>query len=313
MAQYLKGLDPDFYWSLPSALAKRLYRLIDHQRDGGLTWHTDLSSLRQQVPLSNYSYPSEIKRVLKPAHEELQKQGFLAGVVFTGKTAVTYDISPEFARRQKARELSGDPGELFAIERLVSEGLRGDVARDLVARHGSERCLRYTDALESQHGIRSRPGWLRRAIEHGYELPDTLSLPDTATEASPPLHSENDDDHQSPVAAGANRASEDVDPELVSSAVPDPRAQAVWNLLLKALTQDTNAPSISVWFEGVVPTTFEGSTLVLQVPNTFALEYIETRFGERLRSVLTEQVGPDAKLLVQAPNGASSADYAQSS
>jgi Replication initiator protein A/DnaA N-terminal domain len=312
VAQYLKGLDPEFYWSLPSALAKRLYRLIDHQRNGGLRWQTDLSSLRQQVPLSNYSYPSEIKRVLKPAHEELRKRGFLAGVVFAGKTQVSYEISPEFARRQKARELSGDPGELFAIERLVSEGLRGDVARDLVARHGSERCLRYTDALESQRGIRSRPGWLRRAIEHGYELPDTLPLPDTAAGASPPPRAGTETDRAAPVAENPNAVPEDAEPGLASSAVPDPRARAVWELLLKGLTQDINAPSIAVWFEGVVPTTFEDSTLVLRVPTTFALEYIETRFGERLRSVLTEQVGPDAKLLVRAPDGANSTNRVRS-
>src|SRR5918911_3432512 len=90
MAQYLKGLDPGFYWSLPSPLAKRLYRLIDHQRDGTLTWQTDLSSLRQQVPLSNYSYPSEIKRVLQTAHEELRERGFLSSVSYEGRTGVSY-------------------------------------------------------------------------------------------------------------------------------------------------------------------------------------------------------------------------------
>jgi hypothetical protein len=40
------------------------------------------------------------------------------------------------------------------------------------------------------------------------------------------------------------------------------------------------------------------------VPNKFALEYIESRFGERLRSTLIEQVGPDAKLVVQSPERA---------
>ncbi len=62
VTQYLKGLDSKFYWALPSPLAKRLYRLIDHQRDGNLSWKTDLHALQQQIPLSNYRYPSEIKR-----------------------------------------------------------------------------------------------------------------------------------------------------------------------------------------------------------------------------------------------------------
>ena len=307
MAQYLKGLDPEFYWSLSSPLSKRLYRLIDHQRDGGLAWQTDLPSLRQQVPLSNYSYPSEIKRILAPAHEELIKRGFLASVSYEGKAEVSYRIAAEFARRQKARELSGGPGELFAIERLVAEGIRGDVARDLVARHGSEHCLRYTDALESQKGIRSRTGWLRRAIEHGYELPDTLPLPDNTDTDSPPLLSEQDTG-QTPPLGDSQHVSSDAETGPAPPPVADPDAQAVWDVLLKELTQESNGPCSSVWFEGIVPTTFTDSTLIVHVPNSFALEYIETRFGERLRSALTEQVGPDAKLVVQASDDANSED-----
>jgi hypothetical protein len=311
MAQYLKGLDPGFYWSLPSPLSKRLYRLVDHQRDGGLAWHTDLASLRQQVPLPNYSYPSEIKRVLEPAHEELRQRGFLAGVSYEGKMAVSYRISPEFARRQKARELSGEPGELFAIERLVAEGLRGDIARDLVARHGSERCLRYTDALELQRGIRSRAGWLRKAIEEGYELPDTLPLPDTSSDAPPPLPQSSTD--HTPPSADSKPVSDAVETELLPPPVADPRARAVWDPLFLELSQQINTPSLLVWFEGTVPTAFEDSTLVLRVPNRVALEYIETRFGNLIRRLLKEQVGPDADLLIQAPdNSTGSADYAGS-
>ena len=311
MAQYLKGLDPEFYWSLPSPLSKRLYRLIDHQRNGNLTWQTDLPSLRQQVPLPNYSYPSEIKRILKPAHEELTERGFLSGVSCEGKTDVTYQVSPEFARRQKARELSGDPGELFAIERLVAEGLRGDVARELVARHGSERCLRYTDALESQRGIRSRAGWLRKAIEHGYELADTLPVADTSSDAaSPPLLTEGDNG-QHPAVTDPTHTPGDLETERLSPPVADPHAEAVWNPLLTQLTQDINTPSLLVWFEGTVPTAFTDSTLVLHVPNSFSLEYIETRFGEPLRRLLTEQRGPGTTLVLQAPDAAGSPEYAR--
>jgi hypothetical protein len=311
MAQYLKGLDPEFYWSLPSPLSKRLYRLIDHQRNGNLVWQTDLPSLRQQVPLPNYSYPSEIRRILKPAHKELTERGFLSGVSCEGKTEVAYRISPEFARRQKARELSGDPGELFAIERLVAEGLRGDVARELVARHGSERCLRYTDALESQRGIRSRAGWLRKAIEHGYELPDTLPIPDTSFDGASPALPTEGDTGQDPAVTDPSHTPGDVETARLSPPVADPHAEAVWNTLFAQLTQDITTPSLLVWFEGTVPTAFTDSTLVLNVPNSFAREYIETRFGEPLRRLLTEQRGSDTTLVLQAPEAAGSPEYAR--
>ena len=82
-----------------------------------------------------------------------------------------YRISPLFARRQKALELSGTPQEMFAIERLMREGVRGDTARDLVVSHGAERCLRYAEALDAQEGIRNRASFLVSAIRKGYALP----------------------------------------------------------------------------------------------------------------------------------------------
>jgi hypothetical protein len=303
VAQYLKGLDPSFYWSLPSALSKRLYRLIDHQRDGGLAWRTDLPSLRQQVPLPNYSYPSEIKRILEPAHEELTQRGFLSGIGYEGKTEVTYRISPEFARRQKARELSGEPGELFAIERLVSEGLRGDVARQLVARHGSERCLRYADALESQRGIRSRAGWLRKAIEQGYELPDTLPVPATSSEEpSPPLPSEGDDGHAKPVADPAKVPDvplcQDTDHEEEASSefAPDPLAIEEWELLTEDLVALRGQKSLPPWFDQLEGGDLKEQTLTVLVPNSTAANYLNNEFGADLARLWRDRRGADATL-----------------
>jgi hypothetical protein len=95
LAQYLKGLDPGFYWALPSPLSKRLYRLVDLERHGSLAWKTDLFDLRQQIPLTGYSYVSELKRALEPAHRELIGRGFLGGVEYRGKSGVLYRVSQD--------------------------------------------------------------------------------------------------------------------------------------------------------------------------------------------------------------------------
>jgi Replication initiator protein A len=307
MAQYLKGLDPGFYWSLPSPLSKRLYRLVDHQRDGGLRWQTDLSSLRQQVPLSNYSYPSEIKRVLEPAHEELMERGFLSGVSYEGKTDVSYEISPEFARRQKARELSGDPGELFAIERLVSEGIRGDVARNLVTRHGSARCLRYTDALESQRGLRSRAGWLRRAIEEGYELPDTLLPPSTLSDAPPPSSflTDRDGDHTPSKGAESEQLPDvplyqdlEEEGEPSEELVCDPEAVEAWETLVADLTALRGRDSLPPWFEQFAGGSLDGTTITVLVPNSTAANHLNENFGSDLLRLWRARAGADATLQV---------------
>jgi replication initiator protein A/DnaA-like protein len=291
LAQYLKGLDADFYWSLRSPLSKRLYRLVDLQRVGGTSWRTDLFAVRDQVPL-HYSYPSQIKRALQKTHKELQHRGFLSGIEYEGKTDVLYRISQEFARRQKARELSGDPQEIFAIERLIQEGLHGEVARDLVVRYGSERCLRYSDALISQRGIRSRAGWLRKAIEEGYELSNAPESPPLSLVGS------SDNDYTSR-SENSQHVPDTVETQIAPPPVVDPRAEAVWEPLLKELSQEINSPSLHVWFEGLVPTAFEDSTLTLQVPNAVAKQYIEERFGEIMRRVLREQRGADAEVEIK--------------
>jgi Replication initiator protein A len=309
MAQYLKGLDPTFYWSLTSPLSKRLYRLIDHQRDGRLVWQTDLSALRQQIPLSNYSYPSEIKRVLRVAHEELRERGFLSGVDYEGKIAVSYFISPEFARRQKARELSGDPEELFAIERLVSEGLRGDVARDLVARHGSKRCLRYADALEVQRGIRSRAGWLRRAIEEGYELPDTLPLPETPAETlsfPPPANDDTVHDlliTEAKQVSGAPLSQAPDQEEPLDEPALDPRALKAWESLVKDLVVLRGRDSLPPWFDQFEGGQLEGTILTVLVPNSTAANHLNEHFGADLVRLWRERAGTGAILQVATDLG----------
>jgi hypothetical protein len=85
------------------------------QRADGLSWRTDLFAVRDQIPL-DYPYPSQIKRALEKAHAELEEKGFLSEVEYEeleegNTTSVLYRISPLFARRQKALELSGTPQE----------------------------------------------------------------------------------------------------------------------------------------------------------------------------------------------------------
>jgi hypothetical protein len=167
--------------------------------------------------------------------------------------------------------------------------------------------------LPYQKGLRNPAGWLRKAIEQGYELPDTVPLPDALSEGYPSSHLVSDDNDQGSLGADQNHVPDTDETELLSPLVADPSAEAVWEPLLKELSQQINSPSLLVWFEGIVPAAFEDSTLVLRVPNRFALQYVEARFGELMRRVLKEQVGSEAKLVVQAPKSTSSAESTSSS
>ena len=286
-AQYLKGLDADFFWDLKMPLSKRLYRLIDLQRASGLSWRTNLFAVRDQIPL-DYRYPSEIKRALKKAHAELTEKGFLSGVEYGGKgegatgegaTGLLYRISPLFARRQKALELSGTPQEMFAIERLMREGVRGDTARDLVVSHGAERCLSYAEALDLQEGIRNRASFLVSAIRKGYALPEP---PDPAQEplreAESPLESPHSESPPPPP--------------------PDAAAEELWARVLEHAGAEIDASSMRVWFGGVSAVAVGSEYLTVSVPTPFAKEYIETRFRSPLEAALREELTGGASLRV---------------
>src|SRR5215211_3185148 len=300
-AQYLKGLDADFFWSLRMPLSKRLYRLIDLQRASGLSWRTDLFAVRDQIPL-DYSYPSQIKRALGKAHAELEEKGFLSEVEYEehkeeNATSVLYRISPLFARRQKALELSGTPQEMFAIERLMREGVRGDTARDLVVSHGAESCLRYAEALDTQEGIRNRASFLVSAIRKGYALPE---LPEPNQESlgsslgsslEPPLSA-----HEAPQKTEAHPPEE---PEVgFPPPTPDPAAEELWARVLGNAEGEIDASSLRVWFQDVIAVDLRSESLTISVPTPFAREYIQTRFMAALEAPLGEELSQGASLHV---------------
>ncbi|WP_273846801.1 replication initiator protein A [Rubrobacter calidifluminis] len=174
-ANYLKNLDARFYWSLSSPIAKRLYRLIDKKRGGRRFWEVELFSLRDRIPLSNYRYASKVKEKLSPAHAELTEKGFLEDVSYRrgpGGEFVGYRITDSFhARRSSSHsEVPSTQDEFFCVQRLKAEGMETEAAERLVAEHGPTRVMYYVEALSSQRNVRNPAGWLRKAIDEGYEL-----------------------------------------------------------------------------------------------------------------------------------------------
>lgn len=70
------------YQSLTSPVARRLYRLMEVAREGGMvTWRVPLDELAQQLPLAQ-RYPSHLQRVLQPAHEMLVAAGVVRSAQF---------------------------------------------------------------------------------------------------------------------------------------------------------------------------------------------------------------------------------------
>ena len=222
-AEYLKTLDSDFYFSLRSPLAKRLYRLIDRKRQGKPRWGTSLDKLKDMVPLApSYKTPSKVRDVLETAHAELQRRGFLAGVSYEKRNGghwVRWRVESEFDRQRSLKPTGGGlaldaeltEDECQAVDLLISKGVWANVAQYLVRCHGPEICRLQVESLRFQKGVEDPPAWLRWAIETGHPLPNQLrprpSLIDEDESASRPfpLLSING-------SGGASRRREDSDP-----------------------------------------------------------------------------------------------------
>lgn len=81
-AGYTVTLSATHYLSLTNPVARRLYRLLEVAREEGMvTWRVPLSSLAEQLPLTQ-RYPSHLQRVLQPAHEMLLAAGLLRDATF---------------------------------------------------------------------------------------------------------------------------------------------------------------------------------------------------------------------------------------
>ena len=81
-AQFHVSLSAAVYRTLPSPVARRLYRLLEVAReDGTLAWRVPLERLAEQLPLAQ-RYPSHLQRVLQPAHEMLLAAGLVRDAAF---------------------------------------------------------------------------------------------------------------------------------------------------------------------------------------------------------------------------------------
>jgi hypothetical protein len=217
------------------------------------------------------------------------------------------------------------------VQRLKAEGMGAETAERLVSAYGPVRVMHYVEALPYQKNLRNPAGWLRKAIENGYEL----DLPPAGAGALPngtPSDSGNGESANAGDASDGRReeygwlfAEGEPDPAreahrqepeprrpdghleearaadspLPPKPTPDPSAEGPWRETLDAVAAEIGSSSLSVWFEGITPVNLKENTLTISVPNTFAKEYIETRFQEMLERHLCRKLGHEAALKIE--------------
>lgn len=180
----VKALNYDFFLSIESSIAKRLYRFLDKRFHHSLSVEFELKSLcYEHVGLSRNSPVADLKRKLSKAIDELESRGFLAKlskeerfrkdapglwkVVFKKSVqGVTRIAESREALREKSVE-----------ELLIEFGVRESKAAELVKLYGNDvareklTVATWLKEKGDQNLISNPPGYLISSIEKGFETP----------------------------------------------------------------------------------------------------------------------------------------------
>lgn len=184
-ANNLKQLDLEFYLDLRLPTSKRLYRFLDKRFFQRERVDFDLRVLAcEHVGMSREYAPTELKRRLRPALEELEKSGFLEPLsenekyvnVEKGKWRILFVRGP----RRRAEEESARPlntAEALQSE-LIERQVHHQVAKDLVAKHPLDRIRAKIEVFDwlkehsEQRVMRNPAGYLVASIRDDYAPPD---------------------------------------------------------------------------------------------------------------------------------------------
>jgi hypothetical protein len=202
----LKQLDLEFYLRLRLPTTKRMFRFLDkrfYRRD---RLDFDLRNLAcEHIGLSRSYAPTELKRRLKPALEELEELGFLE------------PLSPEerysyIARGQwriiliRARPASGGPppaGEIPAlVEALTARGVTSKAAAELVGAHPAGRIQTKIEVFDwlvrnQDKRVGKNPaGYLVSSIRADYQAPDDYRPADAAARTAAARRAAEDAERQ---------------------------------------------------------------------------------------------------------------------
>jgi len=184
-AGYIKTIDAKLYYSLGSAIAKRLFRYLDKKKyDGKRKFEIGIFNLAEaHLGLKLCKYPSQIKQQLNPAHEELIQAGFLKSAEYQ-KTSdgssekVVYHFGQqtkltEGAPARPAKEIrSAAPLPLDAelLARLIEIGVTRKIAEQILLEYPTEAVRAQVEALPHRKA-EDAPAALVSSIMNDWSLP----------------------------------------------------------------------------------------------------------------------------------------------
>jgi hypothetical protein len=185
----LKQLDLEFYLSLRLPTTKRMFRFLDKRFYRRMRLDFDLRTLAcEHIGMSRSYAPTELKRRLKPALEELEQHGFLE------------PLSPEerysyvkrgcwriiFIRGRSTQAEPAPPEQTSElVEALKARGITAKTAAELVGAHPASRIQTKIEVFdwllrnEDKRVGKNPAGYLVASIRADYQAPGDFVSADT--------------------------------------------------------------------------------------------------------------------------------------
>ncbi len=189
----LKDLNLDAYFNLSTAISRRLFRLCTKRlyKNDQITF--DLLELcHEKLGISrNFVYPSSLKQKLKPAIEEHKTKKLLSSAIYTktksGKWLLT--VKKYENRKNSVIEINDYSVTRFEsnnqpindqtkinplVNQLTNLGIAKRVAGNLINTINPETIENQIGAFQYRKNIEDKSGFLIRAIQENYPLPQAF-------------------------------------------------------------------------------------------------------------------------------------------
>ena len=177
----LKQLDLEFYLSLRLPTTKRMFRFLDKRFYRRTRLDFDLRTLAcEHIGMSRSYAPTELKRRLKPALEELEQHGFLEPLSIEERYSyVKRGCWRIIFIRGRANQPETMPQEHTSalVEELKARGVSAKSAIDLVAAHPASRIQTKIEVFdwllrnEDKRVGKNPAGYLVASIRADYQAP----------------------------------------------------------------------------------------------------------------------------------------------
>jgi Replication initiator protein A len=181
----LKQLDLEFYLKLRLPTTKRMYRFLDKRFYRRSRLDFDLRSLAcEHIGLSRSYAPTELKRRLKPALEEMEQLGFLEPLSVEERYSYVKRgcwriilIRGRCAGDRTEDSTAQEQQSKQVVEALKTRGVTSKVAQELVEAHPAGRILTKIEVFdwllhnEDKRVGKNPAGYLVASIRSDYQVP----------------------------------------------------------------------------------------------------------------------------------------------